>query len=472
MRTTPNPDGNGNGNGTDRTHPTGRPDPLSELPGIPSPTVKTQPSTVVARYATNWAHVLGKTLSPNAVAPLPRTRITTWTLGLLALLVFVAGTFDLLQHYRVAAPDAFALSVLRAAPVLLCLYRPLPAWWLALGAAATTALSTHPVSPAEPWPWAITSVLSVVTVFVVVALRAPRRLLVALGAVLLATGVALILIRGTNDPSALVPMLFVATLAPITASALRDRGEVRERLVVVEEISQAEHARRTLLEERARIARELHDVVAHHMSVITVQADSAPYRIPDLPAAAVDEFATIATEARRSLTEMRRLLNVLRNDVAADPEHSPQPGLAELPVLIETAHRAGLDAHLSFADTVPSPDRIPVGVQLSAYRLVQESLSNVVRHAPGARVRVALTGDADALRVEVVNSAPPAGPTTTHVEGRGAGQGLVGMRERVAMLAGTLDTGPLPDGGFRVDAMLPLPSADPSADRPATSGAS
>jgi signal transduction histidine kinase len=451
------------------TPPAGRPH-RRELPGIPSPTVKTRPSAV-ARHARDWARVPAETLSPNAVAPLPRSRTTTWTLALFALLVCVVGTLDLFQHYRVTAPDAFGLSLLRAVPVLLCLYRPLPAWWFALGAATVTALATHPVSPAEPWPWAVTSVLSMVTVSVVVALRAPRRLLVALGAVLLATGVILVLIRGTNDPGALLPSLLVATLASITASALRDRGEVRERLVVVEEIGQAEHARRTLLEERARIARELHDVVAHHMSVITVQADSAPYRIPDLPPAAVEEFATIAAEARRSLTEMRRLLHVLRNDVAADPEHGPQPGLAELPGLVETAHRAGLDTHLSFTDTVPAPDRIPVGVQLSAYRLVQESLSNVVRHAPGARVRVALSGDTAALRIEVVNSAAPAESVSTRVEARGTGQGLVGMRERVAMLAGTLDTGPLPDGGFRVAATLPLPSADIPTD-PLTPGAS
>ncbi|WP_406279886.1 sensor histidine kinase [Embleya sp. NBC_00896] len=418
-------------------------------------------------------------LSPTAVAPLPHTRRTHWVLSLLALFVGVTGWFDLYQHYDVGAPGALAAGIARAVPVLLCLYRPLPAWWLALGAAIATAAPTHPASSGEPWPWAVTSVLSIVIVLVVVALRAPRRVLVVLWLSLLAAGVGLLLTRSPIEPGELLPMTVLATLAPLTAEAIAGRGDAQRRLVLVEEVSQAEHARRTLLEERARIARELHDVVAHHMSVITVQADSAPYRIAELPPAAVDEFGSIAAEARRSLTEMRRLLHVLRHDAGADAdgdagaEHSPQPGLAELPTLIEAAHRAGLDAHLSVADAVPTPDLVPVGVQLSAYRLVQESLSNVVRHAPGATVRVTVAGDARALRISVVNSAPE--PVGAPVEARdpdavtSTGQGLIGMRERVAMLDGELTTGALPDGGFRVAAMLPVPppaDASPAAPTP------
>ncbi|MFI6584078.1 sensor histidine kinase [Embleya sp. NPDC050493] len=444
---------------------------------------------------------LREAMSPNSVAPLPHTRRTTLVLSLTALAVAVVGWFDLYQHYDPHGPGVTVAALARAVPVLLCLYRPLGAWWLALAAAIATAVPTHPVSDAEPWPWAVTTVMSLVVVLTVIALRAPRRVLVALWLILLAAGTTLVLIRGPVRLSDLLPITILSALAPLTAEAIGSRSAAQRRLVVVEEIGQAEHARRTLLEERTRIARELHDVVAHHMSVITVQADSAPYRIADLPPAAVDEFGSIAAEARRSLTEMRRLLHVLRQDADAGAEHSPQPGLAELPVLIETAHRAGLDAHLSVADGVPSPDRVPVGVQLSAYRLVQESLSNVVRHAPGATVRVTVTGDTSALRITVLNSAPKApgtpgtlgtpgapgtvkaaGPTgalrrpveahdrTAGTEPDGTGQGLIGMRERVAMLAGELRTEALPDGGFRVAAMLPLPPAD-ATPAPTTPGA-
>ncbi|GCE01905.1 two-component sensor histidine kinase [Embleya hyalina] len=448
------------------------------VPGIPSPTVKiVRPATIRS--------ALREAVSPSSVAPLPPTRRTVRVLTLAALVITVVGWLDLHQHYDLGAAGTTIAAIARAVPVLLCLYRPLPAWWLALAAAIATAVPAHPVSSAEPWPWPVTSVFSLVVVLTVVALRAPRRVLLVLWLALLASGVLLAATRGPIRAEELLPISILSALAPLTAEAIGSRGDAQRRLVLVEEIGRAEHARRALLEERARIARELHDVVAHHMSVITVQADSAPYRIADLPPAAVDEFGTIAAEARRSLTEMRRLLHVLRQDAdtgtgdgAAGAEHSPQPGLADLPVLIETAHRAGLDAHLSITDTVPAPDRVPVGVQLSAYRLVQESLSNVVRHAPGAAVRVTLSGDASALRIDVRNSAPthggrPVEPASAETDsGRGpgvGGQGLIGMRERVAMLAGELRTESLPDGGFRVAAVLPLPPAA-AGSAPSTPG--
>jgi len=279
-------------------------------------------------------------------------------------------------------------------------------------------------------------------------------------------GAILILTREPIRPGELVPMTVLSALVPLTAEAVRARTDAQRRLAVVEELGEAEHARRALLEERARIARELHDVVAHHMSVIIVRADSAPYRVPELPAAAHAEFDAIAGEARRSLTEMRRLLHVLRHDADATPAHAPQPGLAELPTLIEGAHRAGLDAHMSLADTVPAVADVPLGVQLSVYRVVQESLSNAVRHAPGTRVRVTVSGDSATLIVDVTNSAPERAPSV-EPDRVGGGQGLIGMRERVGMLGGELDAGPAPDGGFRVRATLPVtPAGGPTADVP------
>ncbi len=166
-----------------------------------------------------------------------------------------------------------------------------------------------------------------------------------------------------------------------------------------ETISEAERSRRTLLEERARIARELHDVVAHHMSVITVQADSAPYRIPELPEAAREEFGSIAASARESLAEMRRLLSVLRSD-GGEGERAPQPGLDRLQQLVEATVRAGVPAELRLAADLGD---VPQAVDLSAYRIVQEALANVVRHAPGAATRVSVRADGEWLTVLVVN---------------------------------------------------------------------
>lgn len=174
-------------------------------------------------------------------------------------------------------------------------------------------------------------------------------------------------------------------LALLVAVALRERAEVQRRLVEQETISEAERARRTLLEERARIARELHDVVAHHMSVITVQADSAEYRLDRLPPDVRKEFANIASTARNSLGEMRRLLGVLRNEETQD-ELAPQPGLAQIDQLVDATSRAHVPVEFTACDV-----KVPESVGLSAYRIVQEALANVVRHAPGAHTQVSLS---------------------------------------------------------------------------------
>ena len=199
------------------------------------------------------------------------------------------------------------------------------------------------------------------------------------------------------------------------------------------------------------------------MSVITVQADSAPYRLTGLDEAARGEFASIASSARESLSEMRRLLAVLRSDGSGEEggERAPQPGVDRLQQLVEATVRAGLPARLSLAAELPA---LPPAVDLSAYRIVQEALANVVRHAPGAATRISVTCDDRHLTVVVVNG--PAAGRTSPLEASGTGHGLVGMRERVRLTGGSLDTGPLPDGGFRVAARLPLDCASPAPDSP------
>ena len=199
--------------------------------------------------------------------------------------------------------------------------------------------------------------------------------------------------------------------------------------------------------ERARIARELHDVVAHHISMIAVQAETARLTTPGLPAAGAQRFAEIGDTARAGLTEMRRLLGVLREDVdGAVGDRQPQPGLAQLAELIDGAREAsGAAARLIVSGPVAPFDP---GVELAAYRIVQEALTNTRRHAPGTAVDVELRYSGDSLWLQVRDNGP--GPSAS-----GSGHGLLGMRERAATVGGSLRTGPAPGGGFLVEAELP-----------------
>jgi signal transduction histidine kinase len=209
--------------------------------------------------------------------------------------------------------------------------------------------------------------------------------------------------------------------------------------------------------ERARIARELHDVVAHHVSVMVVQADGAGYALrtdPDRTAAALQ---AIAGTGRQALTEMRRLLGVLRS---ADEQAAlaPMPGLDELRELLDQARAAGLEVSYTLSGT---PRELPEGAELAAYRVVQESLTNTRKHAGlAATAAVTLRYETNGLTVEVTDD----GLGVTSEEG--VGHGLAGMRERIAMYGGTVTAGPLPGGGFRVTARLPCPSGDASQPGP------
>ena len=195
--------------------------------------------------------------------------------------------------------------------------------------------------------------------------------------------------------------------------------------------------------ERARIARELHDIVAHSVSMIAVQAETATYTTPDLPPAGRDNFAQIATSARITLRELRQLVSIVRDDPAGT---APAPTLADLPELIAQHRAAGGTAEL----TVTGPDRaLPAVVELSAYRIVQEALTNARRHAPGARVEVRIERARDTLTVRVADDGPGAGGCCG-----GGGHGLVGMHERVALLGGRLSI--VDDDGFAVTAALPV----------------
>ena len=201
--------------------------------------------------------------------------------------------------------------------------------------------------------------------------------------------------------------------------------------------------------ERARIARELHDVVAHHISMIAVQAETARLTTPGLPAAGAERFTEIGDTARAGLTEMRRLLGVLREDADATiADRHPQPGLPQLTELIDTAREAsGTGTRLIVSGAVAEFDP---GVELAAYRIVQEALTNARRVPPGAAVDVELCYGDDVLRLRIRDNGPGPGQAAA-----GAGHGLLGMRERALAVGGSLRTGIAPGGGFCVEAVLP-----------------
>ncbi|MFJ7586453.1 sensor histidine kinase [Streptomyces sp. NPDC097617] len=370
----------------------------------------------------------------------------------------------LANGYGVGGGWAGALGVAQTVPLLLAVTRPVHAWVVVLTAdtvAAVLLIGADKVA-GHSWPWPPMTIVGYLVLMAALGLRESVRTLVGVWLVTGAIGTVLGFSQpaGVMNTTALLFVLGGVVLA--LTGALRGLGDAQQRVAEQESISEAERARRTLLEERARIARELHDVVAHHMSVITVQADSAPYRVPGMSEPVREEFAAIAASARESLGEMRRLLTVLRGDGAngADGERAPQPGIDRLQQLVEATVRAGQPVELSLA--AGAAGAAPPAVDLSAYRIVQEALANVVRHAPGAPTRVSVTVDEGEVLVLVVNG--PARDAVVEVETSGTGHGLVGMRERVRLTGGTLDTGPLPDGGFRVAARLPL--NDPTEPTP------
>jgi signal transduction histidine kinase len=213
-------------------------------------------------------------------------------------------------------------------------------------------------------------------------------------------------------------------------------------------------------DERARIAREMHDVVAHGLSVIVVQADGARYAAEKDPDVAVGTLETIASTGRESLTEMRRLLGLLRD---GDTGVAPQPGLADVRHLVDEARALGTRVEADLPD--PGPE-VPDGIGLAAFRIVQEALTNVRKHAgPGATVRVGVAVGPD-VRVEVRDDGRGA---AAPADGRGLG--LVGMRERATVHGGTLEAGPAPGGGFTVSARLPLSVGAAGAVRAVREGA-
>jgi signal transduction histidine kinase len=226
--------------------------------------------------------------------------------------------------------------------------------------------------------------------------------------------------------------------------------EVERRLVEAERDRDA-RARHALEVERSRIARELHDVVAHHVSLIGVQAGAARTALDASPETTRDALAAIEASSRDAVAEMRQLLDVLR-PLDDEPAAAPQPGLTALDELLGRWRAAGFTIT---CDAQGTPTELPPALSLTCYRIVEESLTNVSRHTRARQAHVAIAIDPDAVRIRVSDPGPPVMQPT----GRHSGRGLVGMAERVALHGGDLRTGPTGDGGFAVDVRLPRVAA-------------
>jgi signal transduction histidine kinase len=290
------------------------------------------------------------------------------------------------------------------------------------------------------------------------ALR-PRTIWLGTG---LLAGVYLVL--ATPDRSELFGIVVLPIGLPLLLGLVlrttRELADQAERRVEAE-------ARVARADERGMIARELHDVVAHSMSVIAVQAGVANHVIDSRPELARQALATVETNTRAALVEMRRLLGVLRQGDEPSASLAPAPGLTDVPALVKQFGQAGLAVQVR-VDGVP--DGVPDGVDLSAYRIIQEGLTNVLRHG-GPTAQVAIDYRGAAVAIEISDPGPGARARSGE---NGPGHGLIGMRERVAVFGGRFTAGPQPGGGFRLTATLPFADtarSGASGPAPAAAGA-
>ena len=405
--------------------------------------------------------------APAASSPLSRAAGEGWfwLLSIFVGVVLVAVGWPVTTVlYGLPAVVAMLLALTASGALVLAVRKPIPAIILGLASAAAGIVLTEDTTGVV-WPWAVTSILALIFLHLIVGLRHSWIHLVILWSLSTGLGALSLAMPHTGEMSG--AMANVITTVSLTAgiSAVAVIGNLwirgRTQLAIERQLSAEQLAKRQELEERNRIAQELHDVVAHSMSVISVQATTARYRLPELDSRSVEEFDSMATSARQALNEMRGLLAILRG--GRDADLAPQPTIDDIPDLVEATRGSGAEVGLQFPSE-PIPLNPTTG--LTAFRLVQEALSNALRHSPGAAVDVTVSRDATALRVAVINGAPapgsgsgsPDGPiaeSTTVPHHPGGGFGLKGMRERVEALEGTLQVGPTAEGGFEVLATLP-----------------
>ena len=367
------------------------------------------------------------------------SRSQWWDIALAAATFFISASVLLSFSDRPSTvwAGAWVLALAHNVPVAFRRRAPRAAFSVSIGAGALYL--------ALGWPMVGLGLAALVMTYSL-ALATPRRQsllgLAALEVVLVADA---LLSEGTNRIDTLVGNLVILTAAWILGDGARRRRE--------DALSEQRRlARLAVVDERLRIARELHDVVAHSMSVIAVQAGTGRMVIDDDVDHARRALASIEETSKRALDEMRRLLGVLRADTSDAAALAPVPTLDDLDRLVAYAVEGGTPVDVSVEG-----DRraAPAGIELAAYRVLQEALTNVRRHAAGKPARVHVAFEADELVVEVENPLAPGPGLGAGVGTGGPGHGLLGMRERVSLYGGTFEAGPRPDGTFRVSARIP-----------------
>jgi signal transduction histidine kinase len=369
--------------------------------------------------------------------------------GLLALVLAALGAGSAFGAFHPVLVGVCVLAM--TIPVVFRRRNPVAAFSIAVAAGAVSVAVGHRPSGAD---------LAIPVLLYTLAAYRPRRVSLAGLAVCLAGSIVGVGVW-TNGLDlyrkiavALVIFCGTALVAWVLGDSMRYRrayyAALEERAARLEREADAQ-AQIATAAERARIARELHDVIAHHVSVMVVQADGAGYALDSNPERTRRALAAISSTGRQTLTEMRRLLGLLRSGDART-ELTPQPGLGQLRELVEQARAAGMSVSLT-QQGVPHP--LPEGAELAAYRVVQESLTNTRKHAGlAAAASITLRYDNDGLVVQVSDNGRGA-----TAEGDGTGHGLAGMRERVEMYGGTVTAGPLPEGGYQVTAQIPAAPA-------------
>lgn len=384
------------------------------------------------------------------VLPGPLRPLEVWTRH---VLVVVAGMLAVRVSFDDSEGElqaALAMTFCSLGPILMTLVRPVGAFWFSMVSIPVVAWVQDGNSD---FPWLPASFVAHLVVLTVVAARTRPRTAAWMWVLTAAYGIGAEGLYGDRYfGSNAMPFLSVSALSLLVVTVALVRRAAEQEVTAQQTVTAHERSKRTLLEERTTIARELHDVVAHHMSVVAIQAEAAPYRVDNPPEELAKAFVTIRENAVAALTELRRVLGVVRAEDYEAPD-APQPTLADLDALLTNVREAGLVVDKAVTGAVRE---LPQGVELSAYRIVQEALSNTLRHAPGASARVEIGYVLGGLGLRVVNGPPAEVSFVKQTPTEGAGQGLTGMRERVAMLNGAMTTVPTADGGYEVTVFLPV----------------
>lgn len=413
---------------------------------------RARPATPARRHP----HRLGTEL------PRLRLRKLSWVwLGLAAacIALLAVGAPLNVSLYGMMLPFGLGLAIVHTLALGLTAVRPTAGVVLSLVPLAIMPLVSSPVVGA-PVPFSVVAMLTQGLVICIAGLRSHWMPATCawLASVAVGTGANYWSLTGIVTQGAETNVVVFASVSGglmVAAVITQQWQDIRLQLLAERSVSAEEQSRRRLAEERTRIARELHDVVAHGMSVVVVQATTAPYRHPGMAEPLRAEFEEIAANSRRAMSEMRSMLGALRN-ADAGRELGPQPSLEQIPQLVASARTAGI--------SVGEPDLAGVDVYavgevigLTAYRIVQEALSNVIRHAPGAHASIRVWAAGHELHLEIVNGPSDVGAVMAQLDrGPSNGQGLIGMRERATIVGGSVDCRPLAGGGFSVAASLPL----------------